>query len=187
MELYGYEIHREKDLSHHGILGMKWGVRRYQNPDGTLTRAGKKRRKLANKVSDVANRNAKRLSEEADKIEDTNKKMHSNYDGPDGWKQYALDAYGTADHNEYGISSKEFKDWMSSELKSNLQSSDVWDKQTIREYRNAAKKWADVASAWQKVNVEDISKKEMLAAKTVIIGYSLDDVPLRDLVEHVKD
>ena len=25
MELYGYEIHREKDLSHHGILGQRWG------------------------------------------------------------------------------------------------------------------------------------------------------------------
>lgn len=30
-------------LEHHGILGMKWGIRRYQNDDGTLTEAGKKR------------------------------------------------------------------------------------------------------------------------------------------------
>ena len=30
-------------LSHHGILGMKWGIRRYQNKDGTLTKEGRKR------------------------------------------------------------------------------------------------------------------------------------------------
>lgn len=30
---------------HYGILGMKWGVRRYQNEDGTLTEAGKRRYK----------------------------------------------------------------------------------------------------------------------------------------------
>jgi len=30
-------------LMHHGIKGQKWGVRRFQNPDGSLTKAGTKR------------------------------------------------------------------------------------------------------------------------------------------------
>ena len=31
-------------LAHYGIKGQKWGIRRYQNKNGTLTSAGKKRR-----------------------------------------------------------------------------------------------------------------------------------------------
>ena len=31
------------ELYHHGIKGMRWGIRRYQNKDGSLTDAGKKR------------------------------------------------------------------------------------------------------------------------------------------------
>ena len=36
-------MYYESELYHHGIKGQKWGVRRFQNPDGTLTAAGEKR------------------------------------------------------------------------------------------------------------------------------------------------
>lgn len=49
-------IPQSGELVHHGILGQKWGVRRFQNPDGTLTEAGKRR-------------NAKELSKMSDKKE----------------------------------------------------------------------------------------------------------------------
>ena len=35
------------ELCHYGIRGMRWGIRRYQNKDGSLTAAGKKRKKLS--------------------------------------------------------------------------------------------------------------------------------------------
>lgn len=38
-----YYIVYKDSLQHHGIKGMKWGRRRYQNPDGSLTRLGKLR------------------------------------------------------------------------------------------------------------------------------------------------
>lgn len=34
---------REHELKHHGILGQKWGVRNYQNKDGSYTEAGRER------------------------------------------------------------------------------------------------------------------------------------------------
>lgn len=33
----------QNELYHHGIKGMKWGIRRFQNEDGSLTASGKKR------------------------------------------------------------------------------------------------------------------------------------------------
>lgn len=49
------------ELRRFGILGMKWGIRRYQNPDGTLTEAGKARR--SRELAKEARKDAKRYAD----------------------------------------------------------------------------------------------------------------------------
>ena len=56
----------ENELTHYGIKGMKWGVRRFQNKNGSLTAAGKKRRDSwsddAKTAHDIKKKNVKQMS-----------------------------------------------------------------------------------------------------------------------------
>ena len=47
-------------LAHHGIKGQKWGVRKYQNPDGSLTTEGKKRYGV-NTISNNSNKFTRKI------------------------------------------------------------------------------------------------------------------------------
>ena len=43
LDLVHTDIYENYELKHWGILGMHWGIRRYQNPDGSLTPEGRER------------------------------------------------------------------------------------------------------------------------------------------------
>ena len=73
---------RSDELYHFGVRGMKWGVRRYQNKDGSYTAAGRARRaseeaatahKLVNKYTNAMDRKAVKRQAQADAIRGTNK------------------------------------------------------------------------------------------------------------------
>ena len=66
-------------LAHFGIFGMKWGIRRFQNEDGSLTEEGKKRYGYSS--SDVEDRFIKAINENnvGERIKSNTKKLQDQY------------------------------------------------------------------------------------------------------------
>lgn len=104
MEYYNNELY------HYGIKGQKWGVRRYQNKDGTLTPKGKKRvseeyKKYSVKaLQDINKNHQKRYVDAYNKAaEDMNngltEKYNADYEKKLGAKAEGHDYFNDADYN----------------------------------------------------------------------------------------
>lgn len=66
----------ELELRHHGIKGMRWGIRRYQNKDGSLTPAGQRR---LNKLEKEYNRLSRKSHDDYEQISSNVKKKEKKH------------------------------------------------------------------------------------------------------------
>lgn len=85
-----YIPYSEDYLAHHGILGMKWGVRRYQNKDGSYTELGRKHYGsvhygFGDKVSRLE-RKAARMERKAEKLDTKAAKRRKRVDRKARWE-----------------------------------------------------------------------------------------------------
>lgn len=150
------------ELYHHGILGMKWGVRRYQNKDGTLTAAGKKKYGQYKdlKKDSEHKKKIKAINEEHDRL---TREIVSKYNKKD------IDLYNSM------VKSKSFKttnEWVKAYNSYKKESDKVWDE------RNEALKKG-------KATYEDLKEKY---ANLYMDELGLKDVENgRKLYEKFKD
>ncbi len=84
-------------LAHYGIAGQKWGVRRFQNEDGTLTEEGKRRYyeindtsvRAYNEAVEKTNKDLKAINKKYDNIDldDDNNNLNYSREVRDAWQK----------------------------------------------------------------------------------------------------
>ena len=111
----------EDELMHHGIKGQKWGVRRYQNKDGSLTYAGKKRAlKLQNQYTELS-KNKKYHDKDGNLTYEGRKKalkMKESYSQLTGGK--SLRKFQTTGDNGKTIQTKSINEMSNSEIQAKI-------------------------------------------------------------------
>jgi hypothetical protein len=93
-------------LMHYGVPGMRWGIRRYYNDDGSLTKAGKKRikKRVGNPIAESRNRGVER----ARVLSDMNTARLKNRQLNESWKNVRENKN---DPESFGKALKKYNDY----------------------------------------------------------------------------
>ena len=158
------DIYENDELRHWGIIGMKWGIRRYQNEDGTLTPEGKERyRKNLQKSTDRENKTGAildRANNQFNKVELP--KINAKYEGknlladPKLMDKYNKEIYSKADEIYEKMLKEEFGDianqvyddeaeWLSQfayyKYYTNLLHSDIYENDELKHFGILGMHW----------------------------------------------
>lgn len=152
-------------LVHHGILGMRWGYRRYQNPDGSLNEAGRKRYH----ISDMSDKTPEELKKEI---------ARSNLEA-----RYAAALTNSTTKKQAKTLAKNFFDVTSKTLATTSTVTGLADKS---ETGQAFSKLAKIGSEGSKIGQEafNISDKTAAVYKRELAQFS--DEELKKMVDRVE-
>ena len=171
------------ELKHYGVKGMHWGVRRYQNYDGT--RIGAKRRQSGGGFWDDAK---KKTNKKSVVVKSVRKEANSRDEKA---VDYAADKMKKKDYSK-ATSDEVMSDWFkykkeykNQEINNQLRSKmDEWDKQRKRHNDSAAKFWKDIDDGvdWDTAQkLQDQRDKDFYIKKPFKSKQSKADIAFDDL------